>query len=254
MRHRDLIECAKLTAVEKGIDAVGRYCCIVDPNKLRGAISQGRSRVCWQQMKDLAEDLRTCKVRDLEIFSRPSFGVITAGILDSIVYQGVGQVDARAGTLAGDKPCGRRELWKTAFSEAWTYLFQHDIQISYRGHLPKIVALRHGVSQAIARFMLSHQLGATYNLKETLQIVGAGRDETTRHRIRELLADERSLQEMGITIQGVNLQLDPEFRKTNPGCKTGESLFAEDKSRSPEDKSRSPEDKSRFPEVKSRCL
>lgn len=227
MRHRDLVECAKLTAVEQGIDAVGRYCCIVDPNKLRSAMSQGRSRVCWQQMKDLAEDMRTCKVRDLEIFSRPGFGVVTAGILDSIVYQGVGQVDARAGALGGD----RRELWKIAFSEAWTHLFQHDIQISYAGHLLKIIALRHGVSQAVARFMLSHQPGASYNIKETLRIVGAGREETTRHRIRELIADENKLAEMGIMTQGVTFHLDPTCRKSNPGFAITETPVAEDKSR-----------------------
>lgn len=227
MRHRDLIECAKLTAVEQGIDAVGRYCSIVDPNKLRGAMSQGRSRICWQQMKDLAEEMRTCKVRDLEIFSRPGFGVITAGILDSIVYKNVGQVDARPGTLGGQQ----RELWKIAFSEAWTYLFQHDIQISYAGNLAKIVSLRHGVSQAVARFMLSHQPGASYNLKETLQIVGAGREETTRHRIRELIADESELAEMGILIQGVTLHLDPACRKSNPGVSLTENTFPEVKSR-----------------------
>lgn len=220
MRHKDFIECSKLTAVEQGIDAAGRYCCITDPNVLRTAMSIGRSRICWQQMKDLAEELRTCKIQDLEIYSRPGFGIITSGILDSVVYQGVGAIEARPGTRRGSGPCSSRELWKIAFSEAWTQLFQHDIQISYGGCLPQIVALRHGVSQAVARFMLSHQPGASYSIKQALEIVGAARPETLRHRVKELLSDEEALDQMGIKIQKVNLTLASFLagqRKPNPG-------------------------------------
>lgn len=198
-QHRDFIECCRLTALEQGLDAVNRYCCIVDPNRVRTAMSAGRTRICWLQLKDIAEDLRRCEVREVEIYSRPGWGVVTAGILDSVTFKGVGVVEGKTGHGC---QVGERELWKVPFSEAWTRLIGVDLPVSYRGQLLSIVKLRHGVSQAVARLMLSHAPGATYSINEALAFVGAASISTRRHRRGELLADADALAEMGILIAG----------------------------------------------------
>jgi hypothetical protein len=202
--HRDFIECCRLpsVALAQGLDGAERYCCIIDPNKLRTAMSGTKrtsndkpGRVSWQQLKDIAEDLRQCRVQNLKIFSRPNYGVVTAGILETVMYQGVGQVEGRAGQ--GNK-VSERELWKIPFSEAWTALIGDDLPISYGGHLPQIVSLRHGISQALARFMLSHQHGATYGFNEAFGFVGAtGR---FRDRLDEIIKDAHELAGVGICI------------------------------------------------------
>lgn len=199
MQHRDFIECCRLTAIEQGLDGADRFCCIVDPNKLRTAMSAGRARICWQQLKELAEDLRHCEIREVEIYSRPNWGVVTAGILDSVTFKGVGVVEGKTGHGC---QVGERELWKVPFSEAWTSLIGIDLPVSYRGRLLSIIKLRHGVSQAVARLMLSHAVGATYSINEALAFVGATNISTRRHRRGELFADADVLAGMGIRITG----------------------------------------------------
>lgn len=237
-RHADFIECSRAVAEEQGLDGAERFCCIVDPNKLRTAMSEGRARMEWRQMRGLADDLRTCSISDLRIAARPTFGVVTAGILDSVVFEGIGQAPTR--------PCARlggvvarggegRDLWKVSFSEPWTALIGADLPISYRGHLPHIVALRHGVSQAVARFMLSHNPGATYLLPEVLRIVGVA-PSVLHHRRREINEDIEGLAAAGVWVSGDEVstagpnlnpggpnlnpggpKLNPGFPKLNPG-------------------------------------
>ncbi len=215
-RHTDFMECCRDVAQLVGLDNVGRHCCIVDPSKLRTALSHGRARLSWTQMKGLANDLRTCSVSNLRIKSMPGFGVVTAGILDTVEYQGVEQVPARAGTrlngvvmkdravvkagpLAG--PDARRELWMVAFSKAWTELIGKDMPVSYRGRLRQIIALRHGASQAVARFMLTHEPGAEYSIDNALTIVGVHKSVLRHHR-RELHEDAEGLAAAGVIIAG----------------------------------------------------
>lgn len=213
-RHVDFLECCRMVAESQGLDGAGRFCCVVDPNKLRTAMSQGRARLEWSQMRDLADDLRTCKISDLRITAHPNFGVVTAGVLDSVLFDNVGKVPTRRGTrLEGVvvkegvviRP-GRaaqagegRELWKVAFSEAWTALVGADLPISYRGHLSQIISLRRGASQAVARFMLSHMPGASYSLDEALRIVGVA-PAVLRHRRRDVQEDAEALAEAGVHV------------------------------------------------------
>lgn len=197
-QHLDFIECARRVAIEAGIDGVGRFCCVVDPYQLRKALSAGRHPVCWGYIKELAMDLRQCEISRLKIYSRPGFGVVTAGILDAVVYRGVGKIAGR--NIHGSQQA-ERELWLIPFSIAWTELIEKDTPISYRDQLPALVALSHGVSQAVGRFMLSHKPGtARYTLAGVLDAVGAGDTSTRRHRLKELLADAPQLAGAGIKI------------------------------------------------------
>lgn len=215
-QHNDFIECCRDIALSDGFDGAGRYCCVVDPNKLRTALSVGRSRVPWGQMKKLADELRTCSVSDLHIKSRPGFGVVSAGVLEAVEYEGVEQVPARASTLLGGvvmkkravvRPGhlagadGRREIWMVAFSKAWTELIGADMPISYRGRLRHIVALRHGASQAVTRFMLTHESGAGYQIDTALQIVGVPKSVLRHHR-REIHEDAEGMAAAGVLVAG----------------------------------------------------
>lgn len=215
-QHNDFIECCRDVAKADGVDGVGRYCCVLDPNKLRTALSQGRSRLSWLQMTDLADDLRKCSVSDLHIKARPGFGVVTAGVFDAVYYRGVDQVAVRAGArldgvVMKDRaivkpgraagPDERRELWRVEFSKAWTELIGTDMPISYRGRLRHIVALRHGASQAVTRFMLTHESGASYTLDTALQTVGVPKSVLRHHR-RELHDDAEDMAAAGVIVAG----------------------------------------------------
>jgi hypothetical protein len=205
-QHIDFIECCRLpsVAVAQGLDGADRYVCIVDPNKLRTAMTgkkrtlKGKpARVSLAAIKIIAEDLRVCRIRDLTIFRMPGWGVVTAGILDSVSFEGVGQVSGRSGK--GNELIDR-ELWEVPFSKAWTKLIADDLPVSYGGRLADIVSLRHGVSQAVARFMLSHQPGASYSVTTALCAVGATDRSMMHHRMREIMDDVEALAEMGITL------------------------------------------------------
>lgn len=215
-QHNDFIECCRDVALSEGIDGAGRYCCIVDPNKLRTALSAGRSRIPWDQMKKLAHELRECSLADLHIKSQPEFGVVSAGVLDAVEYKGVKQLPAspgarlggvvmmkravvKPGQLAGDE-C-RREIWMVAFSKAWTKLIGADMPVSYRGRLRHIVALRHGASQAAARFMLTHESGASYQIDTVLQVIGVHKSVLRHHR-RELHEDAEGMAAAGVIVAG----------------------------------------------------
>lgn len=197
-RHLDFLECARQVAEAQGIDLMDRHCCIVDPYKLRRAMNSGRDAESstWHQLKGLARDLRDAEIEQLRIYSRPGLGVVTAGVLDSVMFDGVGTALGRCGR---GRRLAEKELWLIPFSPAWSALIGADMQLSYRGHLHDIVSLRHGFSQAVARFMLSHAPGATYGRRTVLDAVQArGR---ARDRWAELRDDAEALGAMGVMVE-----------------------------------------------------
>ena len=94
-------------------------------------------------------------------------------------------------------------IWEVMLSRAWIYIRKQET-----GWYPHnvITGLRHGVSQALARFMLSHGGDTQYKLETALQAVGVRRIDKA---VREVLADAPGLAGMGLRIEGGTIKRVP---------------------------------------------
>lgn len=212
-QHLDLLECAFDVAICRGQDEIGRYCLVIDPYRLGLAMGSGRSAVPSSQIRACLTDLRTSSLTHLKIYNCPAIGVVSGGILETVMYEDVGE--RRGPSFIREVVNGavkkvpvkgsKRQLWKIPFSLPWTRVILGDLSISYAGRLRQIVALRHGVNQAIARFMLSHRVerstgkNVVYSLNTALEAVGSDR-RTRHHRLREMKDEQEKLASLNVFI------------------------------------------------------
>jgi hypothetical protein len=106
---------------------------------------------------------------------------------------------------------GQRHLWRVKVGDALLALMKHDLHLMYDP--TPIARLKNGISQAIARHILSHKSepNGGWKLDNIIQIVTAG-DALTgvltgvslRHRRREIRSDADGLAAIGITIDNNN--------------------------------------------------
>lgn len=203
--HVDLLECAMETSISHGENRAGRLCVVIDPQKLRTAMSKGRARVSYAQIRKLLKEWRAAEIEELTIRLFPDFRIVTASVISEVWYRDVGKVPGNAvGRGIKGHQRAERELWMIEFSHAWTLLWKTDLPLSYGDKLQHIVAMRHGVSQAVARFMLSHKDGARYGINSVLDHLQVGK-EWRRDRRTEIQADEDLMNLAGIRIVGDHL-------------------------------------------------
>jgi hypothetical protein len=97
------------------------------------------------------------------------------------------------------RPDQSRPLWTVRLGKPLIELLTHDLPLYYDP--APIARLQHGVSQAVARHVLTHSRAPTggWRLDELIQTVGApGRLD---HRRRDVLADAQGLTAAGIGVQ-----------------------------------------------------
>jgi hypothetical protein len=105
---------------------------------------------------------------------------------------------------------GERRLWKVELGKALCNLIERDLW-QMRDPEP-ISRLRHGISQAVARHMLTHSADAQPNggwtLDGLLKAVGCGEmGQALRDRRRELAADAEALAALGVQVSGGRVRL-----------------------------------------------
>ena len=170
----------------------GRIKLLVDPAKIKR-----RSR--QKDLKNILTDLRSAVI---EIIEPPNLQCI-GGLIDNIDFakKSDGSYITKRNPLGG----GERPIWRVDLGKAFCKLVQKDIWIDYDPQ--PIAALRHGITQAVVRFILSNSKNSgpkTNKWKiDTIitNVTGQITNEELRNRRREILSDKNKLNDIGITIE-----------------------------------------------------
>ena len=114
-------------------------------------------------LDDRLEDLRKTRV-DIEINGAP----VTGGIVRKHAKSRMDNEEAqqRGGIAKNAK------YWGVVFESEYSRFFLHDVKLHYQALLPEIFRLKHGVTQAVVRFCLSHDQ-VNMALDDVLLAIGA---------------------------------------------------------------------------------
>lgn len=187
-QHRDLLDAARMVAERADWTTDGRLHLLVDPAKLRSAM--GGDAVNWALLNAWFAELMQSLVK----YHVNNPGIDGVGVLLSDVASA--KVQESPKTRPGAFSTGRRYL-RVSFGLGWSRLLADDRQMLYP--LRRVIALRHGFSQAVARYCLGHR---TVNDTTTGLMLKVGAVGELRKRRRELRLDADGLLALGILVDG----------------------------------------------------
>ena len=208
-QHRDLLDAARMVAEREEWTFDGQMHLLVDPAKLRAVM--GGDGVNWPLLMTWFVDLMRTIV-DFHVNSQDinGFGGLVSGVVEA-------KTDQHPSTRPGAWAEGRRFI-KISFGDGWSKLLADDCVMKYP--LRHVVGLKHGFSQAVARYCLSHT-----QTRDTVAGLAQKLDAGGRLRVRrsELSADASGLASLGIIIDGDKItcarQQSPGARQQSPGEK-----------------------------------
>ena len=187
-RHADVIESILFSAERSRTTEDGAAEVLIDPAKIRRILSeQGHS---GERLKIWTEEIMSAVI---EI--KTSSIHVTGHLIDHVIHS----QKTRSNPLDG----GERHLWRIRLGLPLVTLIEKDLTID---HDPQPIArLEHGISQAVARHVLTHSVKSQPNggwKIDTLikTVSGDISADTMRNRRRELRRDRDKLEEIGIEI------------------------------------------------------
>lgn len=185
--HADIIESLFYHAMDSKPTEIGGLLLLVDPYKLRKSIGGGK-QYAGKQTWEMLQGLRDIRI-DLTAKGFRAIG----GIVD--------YVEESDATLVAHNGL-ERHLWRIAINPAFVKIMAEDLPLSYDP--APLSAISTGVSQAIARLVLTHkdQPNGGWLLDELIKAVGAGSDSELRNRRRDVHGDIENLAKIGVLIEG----------------------------------------------------
>ena len=124
----------------------GQILVVFSPYEILSSIGHKRKRN-HKWLDDRLEDLRKTRV-DIEVNGVP----VTGGIVRKHAKSRMDNEEAqRRGGIAKNA-----KYWAVIFESEYSRFFLHDVKLHYQALLPEIFRLKHGVTQALVRFCLSH--------------------------------------------------------------------------------------------------
>ena len=188
-RHADILEAVLYSAERRRDEDAGTIKLLVDPARVRKVMSDDHYSLeqCWT----LLRELRACTVE----IDTPKLRLM-GGIIESAEYT---KTETRRDPLTG----AQRRLWTVRLGKAWAELLRLDLPLRYD---PAAIArLEHGISQAVARHVLTHRAEPQggWTLDGVIEAVaghlGAVGKRNARRRVR---ADADGLAAVGIRLNG----------------------------------------------------
>ncbi|ADL55551.1 hypothetical protein [Gallionella capsiferriformans] len=208
-QHRDLHDAARLVAVAEEWTSNGCMHLKVDPAKLRAAM--GGDTVNNALITKWMRDMRAAEII---IYVKELDRIVTGGIISEFDESAdKSNLTSRPGAFTGDKP---RRFIRISFSSGWSKLIESDRSTKYC--LDQVVALKHGFSQAVARFCLSHA-----NVNETVIGLIKKLNAEGRMRVRraDLAEDAERLARMGIYVNGDQIKYRSPAKSGKAPAKSG---------------------------------
>lgn len=192
-RHADLVETLLFVAEKRRDISDGGVELLVDPHKLRSGLSD--SRYSKSQIEKLLTDLRGVTVE----IDTPELEKNGTKIIGGIIDHAIPSIKTRKDPLTG----GERNLLKVRLGIALAMLLDHDLTLFYD---PRPIArLSHGISQAVARHILTHK-NAPRNgwYVDTLirAVAGDINGCAIRNARRRIKSDAEGLLKIGIEVEG----------------------------------------------------
>ena len=192
-RHADVVEAVCSTALARREIEDGGVELLVDPHQVRRAIAGGQGQYSSEQLHVLLADLRGAVI-EIETPAMVEQGQrIIGGLIDHWVPSSRAVTDPLSG--------GVRQLWRVRLGVALAALIRADAAI-WRDPAP-VARLGSGVSQAVARHVLTHSsapLGG-WRVDGLLDAVGIEPSDRRNAR-RRLRQDAAGLAVLGIEIDG----------------------------------------------------
>lgn len=140
----------------------GQILVVFSPYEVLSMIGH-KHKTNYKWLDDRLEDLRKTRV-DAEFNGVP----ITGGIVRKHVKSRMDNEEAqRRGGIAKDS-----KYWAVVFESEYSRFFLHDMKLHYQKLLKEIFRLKHGVTQALVRFCLSHDQ-VNMALDDVLLAIGA---------------------------------------------------------------------------------
>ena len=201
-RHQDLLDACLWNAELSRDTDDGAIEILVDPARVRKTMSKGRHSLAGIQklIKELREvtlEMETPKLK------------IVGGLLDHVVKSQATRLDPVKG--------GYRHLWRVRLGLALVELLRNDLPLHYDP--APIARLKHGISQAVARHVLTHadSPNGGWSMDGLIRTVaGNVSGDALLNRRRELRADEPGLAMLGIVIVRDRVFHDPKACSTRP--------------------------------------
>ena len=193
-RHADIME-AILYCAERWRDIEdGGVEVLVDPARVRRTLSD--SRYSFEQIEKLLAELRAATI----VIEAPKLDFpIIGGLIDHVVPSPMTRPDPLTG--------GERHLWRVRFGVALVMLLEHDLRLYYDP--APIARLQHGISQAVARHVLSHKkepLGGWYLDTVIVAVSGQLSGQSMRDARRRLKNDSNELDGIGLVLEGKRIR------------------------------------------------
>lgn len=187
-RHADVVEAVLYCAERRRDVADGGIELLVDPARIRKTLSD--SRYSFTQIEKLFVELRAATIR----IETPKFDFpIIGGFIDHVIPSPLTRRDPLTG--------GERNLWRVRLGVALVVLLQHDLSLYYDP--APIARLQHGISQAVARHVLSHKVEPTGGwYLDTLIVAVAGQtsNQAMRDARRRLKDEAEGLRKIGLLL------------------------------------------------------
>ncbi|WP_424624713.1 ABC transporter ATPase [Achromobacter marplatensis] len=195
-RHADIVESMLYVAERRREISDGGVELLVDPAKLRRTLSD--HQYSHGRIKKLLIDLRAATVEIVTPELERSGDSIIGGLIDHVIPSPMTRRDPLTG--------GERNLWRVRLGVALVMLLERDLSLYYPP--APIARLQHGISQAVARHVLTHRrdpVGGWYLDTLLRAVCGATASSMTlRNYRRRLKEDVAGLMEIGIEIDATD--------------------------------------------------
>ena len=187
-RHADVIEAILYCAERMRAVSDGGVEVLVDPARVRKVLSD--RQYSHQRMWSL---LREAMAAVIEI-EAPKFRAL-GHLVDQVVESPMKRPDPLTG--------GERNLWRVRLGASLVMLLEHDLSLYYDP--APIAKLQHGISQAVARHILSHKvepIGGWYLDTVIVAVSGQLSSQAMRDARRRLKSDSNELDGIGLVLEG----------------------------------------------------
>ena len=187
-RHADVVEAILYCAERRRDVSDGGVELLVDPSRVRKTLSD--SRYSHERLWSL---LRECMSAVIEI-ETPNLRAL-GHLIDQVVESPMTRHDPLTG--------GERPMWRVRLGMALVLLLERDLSLYYDP--APIARLQHGISQAVARHILSHKtepIGGWYLDTAIVAVAGKASSQDMRNGRRRLKEDADELKALGLILDG----------------------------------------------------
>lgn len=189
-RHADIVEALLYCAERRRDVSDGGIELLVDPARVRKTLSDNQYSLA--QIEKLLAELRAATI----VIETPHLDFpIIGGLIDHVIPS----PKTRRNPLTG----GERHLWRVRLGVALVMLLEHDISLYYDP--APIARLQHGISQAVARHILSHRAepqGGWHLDTVIMAVAGKANSQGLRDSRRRLKEDADKLRAIGLVLDG----------------------------------------------------